>query len=153
MALNRNLISALTLSASAFVGLVSYEGYSDKAYVPVPGDVPTIGFGTTQGVKLGDKITPVAALRRAIVDISSTESAVKHCVKVPLKQGEYDAYIQLSYNIGTSAFCKSTLVRKLNSGDYKGACNEILKWNKFQGKENKGLSNRRSGEYQTCITE
>lgn len=146
----RGLIAALTLSAAAFVGLLGYEGYCETACVPIPGDVPTIGFGTTGGVRLGDRTTPVQAVRRALADIDQFESAVKKCVKVPLKQTEYDAYIQLSYNIGSTAFCNSTLVKKLNAGDYAGACAQISRWNRAQGKEVRGLTLRRAEERKTC---
>lgn len=152
--INRNpraAIAGLALSAAALVGLVSHEGYSDKAYTPVPGDVPTIGFGTTDGVKLGDKITPPKALARALADVQKYEGAIKQCVKVPLHQHEYDAYTSLAYNIGTGAFCRSTLVAKVNQGDYLGGCNEILKWDRFQGKPLRGLTIRRQEEHRKCI--
>jgi len=67
--MNRTQLASLTLSAAALVGIALHEGYSPVAYTPVPGDVPTIGFGTTEGVKLGDKITPPQALARALTDI------------------------------------------------------------------------------------
>lgn len=147
----RMKIASLALSASALVGLAVFEGYKDRAYIPIPGDVPTLGFGTTEGVKMGDKIDPVTALQRKLADIQKFEGAVKQCVKVPLHQHEYDAYLQLSYNIGSGAFCRSTLVRKLNSGDYAGACKEILRWNRASGKVVPGLTKRREAEYKLCI--
>lgn len=148
----RTEVAALTLSAAALVAIVMHEGYRDTAYIPVPGDVPTIGFGTTQGVQLGDRITPPVALQRALNDSERFQGALKQCVKVPLTQNEYDAYTSLSYNIGSSAFCKSTLVKKLNAGDYAGACNEILKWDKFKGKPLAGLTKRRQEEHIKCLT-
>ena len=151
MKIDRRSIAALSLSAVALVGLAMSEGYSDKAVIPIPGDVPTIGFGTTQGVKLGDKTTPQKALGRALRDVQKFEGAVKRCVAVPLHQYEYDAYVQLSYNIGGNAFCSSTLVRKLNGSDYPGACAEILRWDRAGGKKIPGLSNRRQAEYKQCM--
>ena len=149
--MNRRAVASLTLSAAALVGIVMSESYTDRAVIPVPGDVPTIGFGTTEGVKLGDKITPPVALKRALVDVQRFEGALKACVTAPLSQGEYDAYLQLSYNIGSGAFCRSTLVRKLNALDYAGACQQILVWDKFKGKPLRGLTLRRQREYQECI--
>jgi lysozyme len=146
----RNEIAAISLSATALVAIALHEGYKDMAYIPTPGDVPTIGFGTTGGVKLGDKTTPTQALSRVMVDIQKFEGAVKSCVQVPLTQGEYDAYISLSYNIGSSAFCNSTLVKRLNQSEYALACQEILRWNRFQGKELAGLTKRRQEEYLKC---
>lgn len=128
------------------------ESYTDKAVIPVPGDRATIGFGTTDGVKLGDTIKPPQALARALTDIQKFEGALKQCVNVPLSQNEYDAYLQLSYNIGSNGFCNSTLVRKLNAGDYAGACSAIRSWDKFKGQPLRGLTLRREREYQKCIT-
>lgn len=147
----RLAIAALTLSAAAFGGLIQWEGYSSRAIIPVPGDRPTLGFGTTQGVKLGDAIDPVRAVQRALADVSHFEGALRQCVVVPLHQHEYDAFIQLSYNIGVGAFCRSTLVRKVNARDYAGACAEILRWDRFKGRQLPGLTARRKAEHQLCI--
>lgn len=149
----RVVVAALALSASAFVGLLTAEGYRGEAYIPIKGDVPTIGFGTTEGVKLGDKITPVQALGRAVADVEKFEGAVKQCVKVPLYQHEYDAYISFSYNVGASAFCRSTLVKKLNQSDYEGACKELLRWDMAGGRRIEGLTKRRQKEYRQCTGE
>lgn len=129
---NRTWLAALVLSAAGLVGIAVDEGYSEKAYPdPVLGTkVPTIGFGTTGGVKMGDTTTPVKALQRKLQDVQGYENALKRCVTVPLYQHEFDAYIDLSYNIGSTAFCGSTLVKRLNAGDYPGACNAILMWRK-----------------------
>lgn len=148
--MNRTQVASLALSAVALVGIVAHEGYSDRAYIPVPGDVPTIGFGTTGGVKMGDRTNPTQALQRALSDINKFEGALKRCVTVPLHQHEYDAFISLSYNIGSRAFCNSTLVRKLNAQDYDGACREILRWDKFKGTSLTGLTKRRNDEFKTC---
>lgn len=127
------------------------EGYTDQAVQPLPGDKWTIGFGSTENVKPGDKITPPKALERALTDVQKYEGAVKKCVTAPLAQREYDVYIDLAYNIGTNNFCTSTLVKKLNTFDYDGACKEILRWDRFQGVPNKGLAARRQREYEKCI--
>ncbi len=150
LGLNRVSVAGLCLSAAAFVGLALNEGYTDRAVIPVPGDVPTIGFGSTEGVKMGDTTTPPKALKRALSSVFAYEGAVKRCVKVPLHQHEYDAYIRLAYNIGASAFCSSTLVSKANSYDYAGACAEFSRWDKFQGKPLRGLTIRRAEERKLC---
>lgn len=156
----RMALGVLALSAAGLVTIVGQEGYSDRAIIPVKGDVPTLGFGTTQGVKMGDRTTPPKALARALSDINQFEGAVKACVSVPLHQYEYDAYVSMTYNVGAGAFCRSRLVKKLNAFDYEGACKEILNWRYFQthdcsAPENKklcgGLWSRRQAEYQTCI--
>lgn len=150
-------VAALTLSAAAFVGLLVHEGYTDRAVIPIPGDVPTVGFGTTGGVSLGDRTDPVAAVQRAARDVVAFEGDVKSCVKVPLSQAEYDIYTDMTYNIGGGAFCRSTMVKRLNAGDYRGACDAILMWRFAAGKDcsnpgNKclGLWKRRLHAYQSC---
>jgi lysozyme len=147
----RVVIGALSLSASALVGIALHEGYRGEAYIPVKGDVPTIGFGTTDGVKPGDRIEPVQALVRKLADVQRFEGALKECVRVPLHQYEYDAFMSLAYNIGPGAFCGSTLVRRLNAGDYTGACNEILRWDRFRGEPLRGLTLRRQAENRQCL--
>ena len=150
--MNRLQLAGLSLSAAALVGIALSEGYTDRAIRPLPGDVPTIGFGTTEGVKMGDSITPPKALERKLRDVQKFEGALKQCVSVPLYQHEYDAYISLSYNIGSRAFCSSTLVKKLNAGDYAGACAEILRWDRFKGEQIRGLTVRREKEHKQCVS-
>lgn len=146
----RLAIGSLVLSAGTLVGIALHEGYRPDAYTPVAGDVATIGFGTTGGVKPGDKITVERALVRLLADASKFEQAVKRCAPVPMHQYEFSAYVSLTYNIGEGAFCKSTLARKLNALDYEGACREILRWDKFQGKPLRGLTVRRQAEFKQC---
>lgn len=159
----RLLPIGLAVSAAAFVGLALSEGYTDAAMAPVKGDVPTYGFGTTRRddgspVRIGDRTTPPKALARALADVQKFEGALRQCVTVPLFQHEYDAYLRLAYNIGESAFCSSTLVKKLNGKDYPGACAEILRWKNFQGRDCSkpgagcgGLWARRQDEYRQCM--
>ena len=149
--IKRSAIAAVALSASAFVGLTMLENYRAVAYTPVSGDVPTIGFGTTEGVRIGDAITPPKALARALADVSRFEAALKKCISVPVHQYEYDAFVSLTYNIGAHAFCNSTLVEKLNAGNYDGACAEIRRWNRQGGKVLPGLTKRREAEYKQCM--
>lgn len=147
----RKAIAACCLSAAAFVAIVQSEGWQEVAAPPVAGDVPTFGFGSTgPDVKAGMRIDPVKATARALRDVQQFEGAIKRCVKVDLAQYEYDAYTQLTYNIGGGAFCSSTLVKKLNAGDYAGACAEISRWDKFQGKPLAGLTARRARERALC---
>lgn len=151
MADKRMWAGGIVLAASTLVGIATVEGYRDAAYVPVPGDKATLGFGETKGVKLGDKTTPVRALAQLLESAEQHADGVRGCVKVPLYQHEFSAYVSLAYNIGVGNFCGSTLVRKLNAGDYEGACKEILRWDRAQGRVLRGLTIRRQAEYQTCI--
>lgn len=143
--------AALALSASALVGIAVHEGYRGEAYEPVRGDVPTIGFGTTEGVEMGDRITPERALVRLLNDANKFQNAVRRCAPVPMHQYEFDAYVSLTYNIGENAFCKSSLVKLLNQQKYEEACQQILRWDKFKGRSLPGLTKRRQEEFKKCL--
>jgi lysozyme len=150
----RSAISALVLSAAALVGILNHEAFRGEAYHATAEEkargINTIGFGTTEGVRPGDKISVEKALQRSLADLSKFEGAIKRCVTVPLHQHEYDAYTSLAYNIGETAFCSSTLVRKLNAEDYAGACAEISRWDKQGGQVLRGLTKRRAEERARC---
>ena len=152
----RTAIAALSLSAATLVGLAVHEGYRDVAYIPVPGDRPTLGFGDAQGVKLGDRTDPVRALIRLNQQAEVFQREMRACMgDVPLHQHEWDAYVSLAFNIGSGAFCRSTLVRELRKTppNYAGACEQILRWDRFQGRPLAGLTKRRVAEYKQCIGE
>ncbi len=146
----RITVAALAVSAAALVGIATHEGYRGEAYKDAVG-VPTIGFGETAGVKPGDRTTPERALVQLLSSTEKHADAIRQCIKVPLYQHEFDSYVSLAYNIGTGAFCKSTLVKKLNAKDYTGACEEIRRWNRAGGKVLPGLTKRRETEYRMCM--
>lgn len=146
----RIAVAALSLSATGLVGIALHEGYTDRAVRPLPTDVPTVGFGTTKRpdgspVQMGDTVTPPQALARALADVQKFEGALKQCVRVPLHQHEYDAFLSFAYNVGAGAFCNSTMARRLNAGDYAGACAEFERWTFFQGRDCRDPSNRCQG--------
>ena len=146
---------ALGLTASALlVGtLAGYEGYREHAYRDSVG-VPTIGFGSTAGVRMGQRTDPVRAVQRLSADVSATARRVAACIgDVPLYQAEFDAYTSLAYNVGTTAFCGSTLVKKLRATppDYAAACAEILRWDYAGGQRLAGLTRRRQAEHRQCV--
>lgn len=152
----RNRIAALVVSAVGLTTLGLYEGLKDKAYIPVPGDRPTIGLGSTlyedgSPVKMGDKITKERAYILFKNTLGVYELAVKKCVNVPLHQYEFDAYVSLTYNIGGYRFCQSSIPVKLTAYDYAGACKEILRYDKVKNKVLRGLTIRRQDEYKTCL--
>lgn len=150
--MNRTLVASLTLSASALVGLAVHEGYRGEAYIPVKGDRPTLGFGDAQGVKPGDKTDPVRALIRLNEQANVFQQQMRQCIgDVPMYQHEWDAIISWSFNVGSKAACGSTLVKKLQKFDYSGACQELLRWNRFQGTVLPGLTKRRQSEFRQCM--
>ncbi|MDO4724778.1 MAG: lysozyme [Comamonadaceae bacterium] len=158
----RLAVGSLSLSAAAFVGLLVHEGYSERAYPdPTHGTkVPTVGFGSTgPDVTMQTRLPPVPAAQRALRDVQRFEGAIKQCVRVPLSQAEYDTYVHLAYNIGPSAFCGSGIVRQLNQGRYRAACDQILRWRYSAGQDCsapgnrscRGLWARRQAEHAQCI--
>ena len=150
--MNRVRLAALSLSASALIGLAVHEGYRDTAYIPVKGDVPTIGFGDTHGVKMGDRTDPIRALVKLGKHAENFQRDLRQCIgDVPMHQHEWDAIVSWAYNVGTGAACGSTLVKKLQAFDYAGACRELLRWDKFKGQALPGLTKRRQDEYRLCM--
>lgn len=150
-------IAAFLIGAGLLTGVANHEGFRERAYVPVPGDLVTIGSGFTKRedgtpVQMGDTITRNESDIRLKKELYSYRLKISECIKVPVTENQADAFTSLVFNIGTGAFCKSTLVRKLNLYDYEGACQEILRWDKFQGRPLKGLTNRRKDENKLCLT-
>ena len=128
-----------------------FEGVRLKAYKDAVG-IPTIGYGSTKGVTMGMKITAQEAeglLRR---DLQRFEDAVNEYVLVPLNQSQFDALVSFSYNVGTGALRKSTLLKKLNKRDYAGASLEFLRWTRAGKRRLKGLVRRREAERQLFIS-
>ena len=130
--------------------ICGFEGKRLVAYDDGVG-VWTIGFGTTiypNGIKVkkGDTCTEAQAKSYMAHDLKKFEQAVNGAVNIPLNQNQFDALVSLAYNIGTGAFNKSTLVKKLNAGDIRGAADQFDVWVNAGGKRMQGLVNRRAKE-------
>lgn len=123
----------------------SFEGCRLAAY-KCPAGVLTIGYGHTSGVKSGQKITQAQAETLLKTDLAKYENAVNECVTAMLNQNQFDALVSFAYNCGAGALKSSTLLKKLNAGDYSGAAAEFVKWNKASGKVLAGLTKRRTAE-------
>jgi lysozyme len=148
-------IDVMSTSQNGINLISSFEGCELKAYL-CPAKVWTIGFGTTvypNGVKVkkGDSCTLEQAKQFKAHDLKRFEKTVNDLVKVPLTQNQFDALVSLTYNIGTGAFEKSTLLKKLNTGDYQGAADQFTVWNKGGGKVLQGLVNRRAKEKEVFL--
>lgn len=127
-----------------------FEGCKLTAYQDSVG-VWTIGYGWTQPVdgkpiRAGMTIKQETAERLLKTGLVSYESDVSRLVKVGLNQGKFDALVSFTYNLGARSLSTSTLLRKLNAGDYAGAADEFLRWNKAGGKVLNGLTRRREAE-------
>jgi lysozyme len=106
-----------------------------------------VGFGhQLQPGEWWDRITLAQAIDLLRGDLSKTERRIRELVKVPLRPGQFDALVSLTYNIGPTAFADSTLLKKLNAGDYAGAAAEFPKWRLSQGEINPALVARRAKE-------
>lgn len=150
-AATRTVVAALALSAAGLVGIANWEQFVPRTYTDSAG-VATIGYGTTEGVQAGQTITPERALVKLLDHVDKdSAAAVRRCVKVPLYQHEFDSFVSLTYNIGSSNFCNSTLVKLLNRGQYAQACEQILRWDRAGGQVLRGLTLRRQAERRTCI--
>ena len=130
--------------------ICEFEGKRLVAYDDGVG-VWTIGFGTIKypsgnRVKKGDTCTLEQAKEYMRHDLIEFEHTVNSSVKVPLNQNQFDALVSLAYNIGSSAFKSSTLVKKLNAGDYQGAADQFNVWVNAGGKRMQGLVSRRDRE-------
>lgn len=127
----RTAIGALALSAAGLIALVSHEGYTDRAVIPIPGDRATVGFGSTfnpdgSPVKMGDTVTPQKALRMSLAHIGKDEAKLRQCVTGQVSQAEYDILIDFAYWRGTGGACRSDVVKHINTGDYANSCAAYL---------------------------
>ena len=138
------------ISPSGIDLICNFEGKRLTAYDDGVG-VWTIGFGTTvypNGIKVmkGDTCTEAQAKTYMAHDLKKFEATVNKAVTVQLNQNQFDALVSLAYNIGTNAFSKSTLVKKLNANDIRGAADQFDVWVNAGGKRMQGLVNRRTKE-------
>ena len=126
------------------------EKLSFTAYLDSKG-IPTIGWGHTKDVRMGDVINEDRAEEYLSMDLYDTELAVNR-LTFAITQNQYDALVSLTFNVGIGAFSKSTLLKKLNKFDIMGAANEFINWRDDGRPEEKGLLNRRVRERDLFLT-
>jgi len=147
----------MSINAAALDLIKSFEGLRLTAYRD-PVGIWTIGYGTTADAGVG--IAPAAGmtiteaqaseyLRRAVEKFAA---AIRPAITMPVNENQFGALVSLAYNIGPAAFEKSTLLKKLNSGDYAGAADQFARWNKAGGKVLAGLTRRRAAERDLFLT-
>ena len=120
-----------------------FEGFSLVPYVDQSGR-RHIGYGhLLEPGEDWESITMGQAEWLLTKDLREAEECIRTMVTVPLNSGARAALTSLIYNIGCGAFGGSTLLRKLNAGDYDGAADEFLRWNKVRGEVSQGLVDRR----------
>jgi len=133
-----------------------WEGLRLNAYQDSAG-VWTISYGHTSAagkpyVHEGLKITEGEAQAILARDLGQYERAVEEAVKVPLTDNQFAALVSFTYNVGAGALKRSTLLKKLNKGDYDGVPAELMKWTRAGNKKLKGLENRRAAEAGLWVT-
>lgn len=141
---------AILAVAVALIG--GFEGLRTKSYKDAVG-VPTICYGETLGVKMGQTKTVRECRDMFESRLIEFSSKLDKCIKDPerIPDETYVALLSWAYNVGTGAACKSTLVRKVNAGDLQAACGELKKWNKAGGRVLNGLTIRRAKETTACL--
>lgn len=142
--------TALAMMAVTFVG--NWEGLRLYAYQDVI-DVWTACYGETRGIKPGMKFTREQCDIMFIGSLTEHEQGMRSCLAQPdaIPPKTYVAFVSFTYNVGIGAFCKSTLRKKANAGDLRGACNELPRWVNAGGKRIRGLVNRRRDEQRLCL--
>lgn len=124
-----------------------WEGLRLEAYLDAVG-IPTIGYGETQGVKMGDVWTQEQAeIRLTTRVVGFMTGVLKACPQLWMEPANRAAACTvLAYNIGSTGFASSTVCRKTMAQDYAAAADAFLMWNKAGGKVLNGLTNRRKEE-------
>ena len=144
------------ISQSGIDLIKQFEGVELGIYKDVAG-LDTIGVGhlitaeeKTAGTFSSGSITEAEADVLLIQDLGSIQKSVRGCVKQPVTQEQYNALVSMAFNVGPSAFCNSTLVKKINVADYKAVPNEMMRWTKARVggvlTPIQGLTNRRIAE-------
>lgn len=131
--------------------LKDFEGFRERAYLDIVG-VPTIGYGFTKDVQLGDHMTQAEGQERLKVELAEFEGGViTSCTRLP-SPNQLAALVCLAYNIGLAGFRKSTVLRLHNVGDFSGAADAFRMWCKAGGRVVTGLVNRREAERALYLT-
>ena len=146
------LAGAVLATAVATVG--AWEGVRTVAYPDrLAYGIPTVCYGETRGVRLGDRYSLEECQAMLGDGLREFEAGMRACLREPdaIPDGAYVAFLSASYNIGTRAFCGSSMARLANAGDLRGACDALLRWNRAGGRVVKGLTNRREAERKICL--
>jgi lysozyme len=123
------------------------EGFRSNTYKDVAG-FPTIAYGhkLRAGESFPNGVTEEQATALLRADVAEAEQAVERLVKVPLTQGQFDALVDFTFNLGSGRLASSTLLKVLNARRYDDAGEQLLRWDIAGGKENAGLKARREAE-------
>lgn len=141
--------AAVVAMATQFI--MPWEGKRNDAYLDIVG-VPTICYGSTKGVKMGDYKTDAECMELLKREVGEFYAKMDACLTNKNTPVSVQAsMLELGYNVGSGALCKSTMMRLANAGDYAAACAELDRWVKAGGKTIKGLVNRRNASEEMCM--
>lgn len=151
MSVRRQLLATAAGGALSLAGIVvaHYEGYRPTAYLD-PVEIPTICYGHTATARLGQTLSRAECDRLLAADLGIAMAAVDRHARVRLPDTRRAALASFVYNVGEGQYSRSTLLRKLNHGDHRGACAELSRWVYAGGKRLNGLVNRRALERELC---
>lgn len=138
----------MEISVNGLLLLKQAEGFKSRVYKDVAG-LPTIGYGhkLRPDESFSDGVTQDQASLILQGDLREVEAQVAKLVTVPLTQGQFDALVDFTYNLGAGRLQHSTLLSLLNQGHYESAANGLLKWDHSGSVEVEGLKVRREAEY------
>lgn len=154
--LNRKVIAGATAAAVAIAVPVTanFEGLWLTAKVDTigTGKPVTWCYGETEGpVKVGQRFTKQECDAMLAAKLPRYANEIAKCIKVDISDKTRASFIIFSYNVGSAGFCRSTVARKLNAGDTRGACDALMMWNRAGGRVVRGLTNRRAAERRLCL--
>lgn len=149
----QRVAAVLAAAAVAVPTIAVYEGKVNFGYAdPGPRGVtlPTACYGSTKGIVLGKRYTDQECAEKLAADAVTHGLDIAPCLPEALPVKTRAAFISFGFNVGTAAFCKSTLSKKALAGDLRGACAELSKWDRSGGVVMKGLTRRRVAERALC---
>ena len=148
---NKTMLAGLTgaglLAATLFL---PFENVTLHAYYDPP-HVATDCAGHTEGVTINSVATPDDCKLFLREDVLKKEGAVDRLVKVKLSPKTKAAFISFVFNVGEGKFAKSSMLRMINAGRVRDACNQLPRWIYAAGKKENGLVKRRAAEQKLCL--
>ena len=137
----------MKLSAAGMELLKKFKGFRNRVYLDVAG-LPTIGYGhrLLHSDSFPNGIDEPQAANLLASDVRDAEQAVERMVKAPLTQGQFDALVDFTFNLGARRLASSTLLKSLNAGRYDDAAEQLLRWDHAGGQEMAALKSRREAE-------
>ena len=149
-AIGNRLVAAGASATLVAAGSLLYVFEGDEQPYIDPVGVLTVCVGSTENVELGKLYSEHECTQRLIKDLRTAESAVNRCTPT-LPETMKPALVSFTFNVGSGAYCRSTLAKLANKGDYVAACQQLYRWVYAGGKVLPGLVKRRDAEALSCL--